>query len=110
MPTENEEVGKVAWPEASSVPVPSVVVPSMNVTVPLGVPVAGATALTVAMKVTDWPNTDGLAEELTTVVVAFVGPPTAEILVTKASTKPPNVVWKAPGVVGKSIELVNPVT
>ena len=36
----------------------------------MGVPAPSATALTVAVKVTDWPNTDGLAEEETAVVVA----------------------------------------
>ena len=47
------------------------VVPSLNVTVvPAGgVPLPGATALTVAVKVTDWPNTVGLVEELMVVVV-----------------------------------------
>ena len=40
-----------------------------NCTVPLGVPVPGAVALTVAVNVTDWPNTEGLVEELTDVVV-----------------------------------------
>src|ERR1051325_1823032 len=41
-----------------------------NWTVPLGVPAAGATALTVAVKVTDWPNTDGFTDEDTDVAVA----------------------------------------
>jgi len=36
-----------------SVPVPRTVVPSLKVTVPVGVPAPGATALTVAVKVTD---------------------------------------------------------
>ena len=31
-------------------------------------------------------------------------------LVTKASPLPPYVVWKAPAVVGKSVEIVSPVT
>src|SRR5215831_9786716 len=42
--------------------------PSLNVTVPVGVPAPGATALTVAVNVTVWPNTDGLADEVTVVV------------------------------------------
>jgi hypothetical protein len=41
----------------------------MKVTVPVGVPAPGGTALTVAVNVTDWPETDGLAPELTEVVV-----------------------------------------
>jgi hypothetical protein len=40
------------------------VVPSRKVTVPVGVPVAGATAETVAVKVTDWPGSDGLTEDV----------------------------------------------
>ena len=64
----SEEVMKVACP-AISAPVPSVVAPSLNVTVPVGVPAPGAVAVTVAVKVTDWPNTDGLTEEATPVLV-----------------------------------------
>src|SRR2546422_1036361 len=63
----SEEVVKVALALASA-PVPSVVAPSLNVTVPVRVPAPGETALTVAVKVTDWPNTEGLAEEATVVV------------------------------------------
>jgi hypothetical protein len=40
-----------------------------NCTLPLGVPVAGATALTVAVKLTLCPVTDGLAEELRAIVL-----------------------------------------
>ena len=60
----------VAIPEPSKVPVPSVVEPSMNVTVPVGIPEPGASPVTVAVNVIDWPNTDGLAEETTDEVVA----------------------------------------
>ena len=38
------------------VPVPSVAAPSMNVTVPVAVPAPGATMVTVAVNVTDCPN------------------------------------------------------
>ena len=41
----------------------------MKVTEPVGVPLPGAAALTVAVKVTDWPKTVGLAEAVTTVLV-----------------------------------------
>ena len=44
--------------------------PSLNVTVPAGVPRPGELAVTMAVKVTDCPTTDGLAEEVTAVVVA----------------------------------------
>jgi hypothetical protein len=37
--------------------VPRMVLPSLNVTVPVGVPEPGALALTIAVKVTTWPNT-----------------------------------------------------
>jgi hypothetical protein len=47
----------------------NVVLPSKKFTVPVGVPVPGATAATVAVKVTVWPNNDGLAAEVRVVVV-----------------------------------------
>jgi hypothetical protein len=52
------------------VAVPSAVLPSRKVTVPVGVPDPGATALAVAVKVTACPTVEGLGEELTAVVVA----------------------------------------
>src|SRR6266496_4732116 len=61
-PAVSEEVVKVALPEALSVPEPSVVAPSLNVTVPVGV-TPGTAAVIVAVKVTDWPEHDGLSEE-----------------------------------------------
>jgi hypothetical protein len=66
LPTASAEVANVALPEVK-VAVPSVAAPSRNVTVPVGVPAPGETALTVAVKVTDWPNTDGFTDELTAV-------------------------------------------
>ena len=47
-----EDVVKVAVP-ALNVPVPNVLAPSLNVTVPVGVPAPGAVAATMAVKVTD---------------------------------------------------------
>ena len=41
----------------------------MKMTVPVGVPLPGAVGLTVAVKVTDWPKTEGFADETTVVVV-----------------------------------------
>lgn len=67
--TDSVEVVKVAWPVPSSVGVPRVVFPSLNVTVPVGMPLPGELAVTAAVKVTDWLNTEGLPEELTVVVV-----------------------------------------
>jgi hypothetical protein len=57
---------------ADIVPVPSVVVPSRNVTGPVSVATV-VLPVTVAVKVTDCPKTDGFADEATVVVVvAFV--------------------------------------
>ena len=73
----------VAFP-LLSVPVPNTVVPFLNVTVPVGVPPPGATAATVAVNATDWPNTDGLCEETTVVKLAAlftVSVRAAEVLV-----------------------------
>ena len=67
-PTVRVLVVKVAVP-LDSVPVPRVTVPSRNVTVPVGVPVAGGLTVTVAVNVSDCPNTDGLTDEATVVVV-----------------------------------------
>ncbi len=66
--TDSAEVLNVATP-ALSVPVPSVIAPSLNVTVPVAVPLPGDTAATVAVNVTDWPDTDGLIEDTRVVVV-----------------------------------------
>jgi len=66
-PTAREAVVSVAMPEESSAPVPRLVAPSRNVTVPVGVP---AGELTVAVKVTGWPKTLGFAEEIDATVVA----------------------------------------
>ncbi len=68
-PTESEAVVKVAWP-ALRLAVPRVVAPSLNVTVPVGVPLPGGVEVTVAVKVTAWPNTDGLPEAVTAVLVS----------------------------------------
>src|SRR2546425_12642574 len=66
--TDKAEVANVAVPLAS-VAVPRLFVPSRKVTVPVGVPAPGATAATVAVNVTGWPDTVGLAEAVTVLVV-----------------------------------------
>src|SRR5207248_3525332 len=66
-PADSNDVVKLATPPVPRVAVPSVAVPSRNVTVPDGVPVA---ALTVAVNVTASPAADGLAEDASVVVVA----------------------------------------
>ena len=57
-------LASVAWPEARAA-VPMDTPLSRKVTVPVGVPEPGATAATVAVKVTLWPFTDGFTEEET---------------------------------------------
>src|SRR5437667_11908069 len=71
-PTASVLVTNVAWPEPFRVPEPRAPDPSTTATVPVGVPAAGLFAVTVAVKVTGCPDTDGLAEELNTVVVPGV--------------------------------------
>ena len=66
VPTVSAKVVNVALPP-ESVAVPSVVAPSKNVTVPVGVPAPGAAALTVAMNTTEWPNTEGFTVDVTVV-------------------------------------------
>ena len=56
--------------DPDSVPVPMGVEPSKKVTVPVGAPAPGAGTVTVAVKVTDWPKTDGFTEDATLVAVA----------------------------------------
>ena len=65
MDLENAEVVNAACPE-TSVFVLSEVAPSLNVTVPVAVPLVPVTA---AVNVTDWPNTVGFVEEVSAVVL-----------------------------------------
>jgi hypothetical protein len=62
----NDELDSVARPKLN-VAVPIVVAPSRKVTVPVGVPVPGNTALTVTVKITTCPKTAGFTDELTAV-------------------------------------------
>src|SRR5262249_47035454 len=50
--------------------VPRTTLPSMNVTVPVGTPIPGARTETTAVKVTNWPATAGLADEVRATAVA----------------------------------------
>jgi hypothetical protein len=67
-PTVSDAIVNVALPELK-LAVASVVAPSRKVTVPVGVPEPGETALTVAVKVTDCPKTDAFTDEVTPVVL-----------------------------------------
>ena len=70
-PAASEEVANVATPEALSVPVPSDVEPSLNVTVPVGVPVLPAAFDTVAVNVTCCPVVAVVGAAVTAVVVVI---------------------------------------
>ena len=68
--TASEVVVKVAVPLVTATPEASVVEPSVKVTEPVGVP---PDELIVAVKVTDCPGPDGLADDVTAVVVGVIG-------------------------------------
>ena len=70
LPTPSAELLKVATPLLLSVPLPSNVAPSLKLTAPVAVPAVQAT---VAVKVTAWPEEDGLGAQVKAVVVAVVG-------------------------------------
>ena len=92
MPTVSAEVVKVAMPPLS-VPVPMGLPLSTNVTVPVGVPAPGGPAETVAVNVTDWPKTEGFADEPTVVVVLVLlttcGLPVSEPVLSLKFPSPP---------------------
>ena len=69
LPRARVEVVNVAWAAVMVTLAARVVAPSVKVTVPPGVPAPGATAATVAVKVTLWPNRDGLGAELTVLLL-----------------------------------------
>ena len=60
----------VATPAAFRTPVPIVPAPSLNPTLPGGVPAPAE--VTVAVKVTDWPVTDGFTDDVSVVDVGVV--------------------------------------
>ena len=63
--------------------------PSMlKVTVPAGVPAPGALVVTVAVKVTGWPNTDGLTADTIVVVVEAPEELRVERLVARGLSEP----------------------
>src|SRR5690242_6893963 len=69
VPWARLEVWKVAWPVASRLLVPSVTVPSIKVTVPVGMPAPGLRAVTVAVNVIICPMAAGFADEESVVAV-----------------------------------------
>jgi len=84
VPFTSVEIANVAFRLLLSVPLPSVVLPSLNVTVPVGVPAPGALAVTVAVNVTMSPVMDGFNEDTIVVVVLALSTTwdrTADVLV-----------------------------
>lgn len=71
LPMLKDDVVNEACPVGSSWTVANTVVPSLNVTEPVGVPGAAFVAVTVAVNMTDCPKLDGLTDELTVVEVPF---------------------------------------
>jgi len=69
VPAVSAEVANVAAPPPFRDPAPSTVAPSKKVTVPVGVPVPGAITVTVAVKFTVPPATEGFTSALSTVAV-----------------------------------------
>src|SRR4051812_36015482 len=69
---ERREVVTTALPDASTATAPRTVEPSLNVTVPVGVPAPEVDASTVAVNVTACPACDGLRLDASEVVVPTV--------------------------------------
>src|SRR5712691_10846520 len=69
LPTLSVAVFRAAVPPLSVTALPRLLAPSLNWTVPVGVPAPGETALTVAVKVTLSPDTDGFSDDVTPAVV-----------------------------------------
>ena len=69
VPTASELVVRVATPELFSTPVPSEVVPSKKLIVPVGAPKAEEVGVTVAVKVTGSVKKLGLVSEVKVMVV-----------------------------------------
>ena len=88
LPPANVVTARLATPP-ERVAVPSTVAPSLKVTLPVTVPDPGATALIVADRVTDWPDTAGFGEAVNVafVVAGFTtsGRPVEELAVKLAS-------------------------
>ena len=88
LPAARSAVLNLAWPEPSRAIGPAItVVPSANVTAPF---VTGELLdVTVAVKVVNWPNTDGFTDEFREVVVGWTGTPVNLNTVPDASAPTP---------------------
>src|SRR6516165_3610454 len=88
-PVTAKLVVNVALPPVPTATVPRITFPSLKVTVPVGVPAPGATAASLAVKVTAWPVTAGLTDDPRVSVVAAgltVTAAAAEVLAAKPLT------------------------
>src|SRR5437762_14271238 len=103
-PTLSEDVAQLArpWLRERLLQLVMAVPPSWKVTFPAGVPAPGLLAVTVAVKVTDCLNTDGLAEELTGVVVPYfvVGVVLGDVVVVVFVAAPLDAVVEREGTAG----------
>ncbi len=68
LPSARDVVLKDAIPLLFNGSCASTVLPSWKVTCPVGVPVPGGVAATVAVNATDWPGVDGLGDAVSDVV------------------------------------------
>src|SRR5216683_1263267 len=68
-PTGRLDTAIVAWPPLSVPGAPRLLGPILSWTVPVGVPTPGATALTVTVKFTVCPKTEGFGDEVSDVAV-----------------------------------------
>ncbi len=82
-PAASFVVANVAFPALFSEVVLRTVAPSLNVTLPVGVP--EAPGVTITVKVTDFPRPDGFADDESEVVVVAVIP---KLVVSVPSTLP----------------------
>lgn len=80
MPTPSAEVENEAVPAEFRIVEPRLVGPSLKLMVPVGVPAPGATALTVAVKITVWLKFEGFVVEVSEIAVEalFTVRPTTE--------------------------------
>ena len=100
VPTLGHDVRHVACPEPlTATPLappqtPPIAVPLIkNSILPVGTPVSGLTTETVAVKLNDWPATEGLRFEITAVVV---GAFTVTVIVFEVSESPETVMPTKP--------------
>ncbi len=74
VPTARVAVVNATWPAPVNLADPIVDVPSMNVTVPVGMP-EPADGVTVAVNVTACPHVEGFSDEVSVVEVAAIAEP-----------------------------------